>query len=148
MGIRTETVNRNPDKERKMKGILSSKEAADYLGVRNQTLAVWRSTNRYNLPYIKVGAAVKYRQSDIDEWLEKRTVGNKNGKTSQKEPVNIHTLQWSVRARKTMKRLGITTINELCKKNTYDLLEVKYCGCATVREIVEKLKEEGFKLIS
>ncbi|WP_031429853.1 helix-turn-helix domain-containing protein [Methylomicrobium agile] len=51
------------------------KQAADYLGVKVSTLEVWRSTKRYNIPYVKVGRLVKYRQSDLDAFLESRTVG-------------------------------------------------------------------------
>ena len=32
------------------------KAAADFLGVATGTLSVWRSTGRYNLPFIKSGA--------------------------------------------------------------------------------------------
>lgn len=53
--------------------LLSRQETADYLGVTEGTLAVWASTKRYELPYIKVGRLVKYRQSDIVEFLKKRT---------------------------------------------------------------------------
>jgi excisionase family DNA binding protein len=51
------------------------KQAADYLGVSVGTLEVWRSTKRYPLPYVKVGRLVKYRQADLDAFLESRTVG-------------------------------------------------------------------------
>lgn len=37
------------------------------------TLAVWRSTGRYNLPYLKVDRLVKYRISDLAEFLARRT---------------------------------------------------------------------------
>ena len=50
-------------------------QTAQYLGVTEQTLAVWRCTGRYDIPYIKVGRLVKYRKSDLDAWLEKRTYG-------------------------------------------------------------------------
>lgn len=53
--------------------LLTRKEASNYLGVTEGTLAVWASTKRYELPYIKVGRLVKYRQSDIVEFLKKRT---------------------------------------------------------------------------
>ena len=57
-------------------GRMTTVEAAEYLGVRAQTLAVWRCAKRYpELPYIKVGQHVRYRQSDLDKWLESRTVG-------------------------------------------------------------------------
>jgi excisionase family DNA binding protein len=48
--------------------------AAAYLGVTPGTLAVWRSTRRYNIPYVKVGSLVYYRRSELDEWLARRTV--------------------------------------------------------------------------
>ncbi len=53
--------------------LLSRKQAADYLGVKPQTLASWTCTRRYNLPVIKVGRLVKYRRRDLDEWLACRT---------------------------------------------------------------------------
>ena len=52
---------------------VDDKQAADVLGVRPNTLAVWRSTGRYNLPYLKVGRLVKYRISDLAEFLASRT---------------------------------------------------------------------------
>jgi excisionase family DNA binding protein len=54
--------------------ILDSNDAADYIGVKPGTLAVWRSTKRYQIPFIKVGRLVKYRKSDLDVFLEKQTV--------------------------------------------------------------------------
>ncbi len=53
--------------------LLAAAEAADYLGVQPQTLAAWRSAGRYGLPFVKVGRLVKYRQSDLDEFLAKNT---------------------------------------------------------------------------
>lgn len=53
--------------------LLNSQEASQYLGVTRDTLAVWRTTRRYELPYIKVGRLVKYRLSDLDNWLNQRT---------------------------------------------------------------------------
>lgn len=47
--------------------------AAEYIGVACQTLAVWASTGRYDLPFIKVGRSVRYRKSDLDAWLAKNT---------------------------------------------------------------------------
>lgn len=55
---------------------LSTEEAAEYLGVQPQTLALWRSTGRYKIPYMKVGRRVYYRESDLDAWLSSRTVTN------------------------------------------------------------------------
>lgn len=48
-------------------------EAAAYLGVAPGTLEVWASTGRYNLPYIRIGRRAKYRKSDLDAWIARRT---------------------------------------------------------------------------
>ncbi len=53
----------------------SRREAAAYLGVAPQTLAVWACTKRYQLPLIKIGRHVKYRQSDLDAFIERNTIG-------------------------------------------------------------------------
>jgi len=49
-------------------------EAAAKLGVKCGTLQVWRSTNRYPLPYVKVGRLVRYRDSALDKFIADRTV--------------------------------------------------------------------------
>jgi excisionase family DNA binding protein len=54
--------------------LLTRTEAADLLGVKPQTLAVWATHGRYGLPVVKVGRSVRYRRSDIEAWLERRTV--------------------------------------------------------------------------
>ncbi len=53
--------------------LLSREEAATYLGVKAQTLAVWDSKGRYSLRCVKVGRLAKYRRADLDAWLERRT---------------------------------------------------------------------------
>ncbi|MBD9672993.1 helix-turn-helix domain-containing protein [Pseudomonas sp. PDM21] len=52
------------------------KQAAEVLDVKPTTLAVWRSTGRYCLPYLKVGRLVKYRISDLAEFLARRTANH------------------------------------------------------------------------
>ncbi|MFS1864671.1 helix-turn-helix domain-containing protein [Vibrio breoganii] len=53
---------------------LNRKQAADYLGLSEGTLAVWASTGRYKLPFVKVGRKVFYRQSDLDVFIESNIV--------------------------------------------------------------------------
>jgi excisionase family DNA binding protein len=55
--------------------LLTPQEAADFLGVSEGTLAVWRCVNRYPLPYIRIGRNVRYDAADLVEWLESRKVG-------------------------------------------------------------------------
>jgi excisionase family DNA binding protein len=54
--------------------LLDDNDAARLLGVKVQTLAVWRMTGRYALPFVRVGRAIRYRRQDIDTWLATRTV--------------------------------------------------------------------------
>ncbi len=53
--------------------LLDEQAAARLLTVAPGTLGVWRSTGRYNLPFLKVGRMVRYRRADLIAWLEKRT---------------------------------------------------------------------------
>ncbi|WP_206486447.1 helix-turn-helix domain-containing protein [Thalassotalea sp. G2M2-11] len=50
--------------------LLTPKQAADILGVTIGTLAVWRCTARYPLPFVKIGRRVKYRLNDINNFIE------------------------------------------------------------------------------
>ena len=56
------------------KKLLTRNEAAECLGVTPGTLAVWASTRRYPLPFVKVGRSVKYNPDDIAEFIRTRTV--------------------------------------------------------------------------
>ena len=52
-----------------------SPREVENLGVATcNTLAVWRSSGRYNLPYVKMSRRVKYRLTDIAQHLMSRTV--------------------------------------------------------------------------
>jgi excisionase family DNA binding protein len=59
--------------------LLSEDQAALRLGVKSQTLALWRMTGRYDLPFIRVGRLVRYRVADLDRWLDSRTVRTGKG---------------------------------------------------------------------
>jgi excisionase family DNA binding protein len=54
--------------------LLTPVEAAEFLGIKPQTLATWRVTGRYGIPFIRVGTAVRYRRRDLEKWLASRTV--------------------------------------------------------------------------
>lgn len=53
--------------------LLTADEVAEILGVTPHTLAVWRSTGRYALRYVKSGRLVRYRAADLDSFIERRT---------------------------------------------------------------------------
>ena len=56
--------------------LLSSEQAAAYLGVTKSTLGTWRCTGRYAIPFVKAGSKVRYRKADLDTFLEQRTATN------------------------------------------------------------------------
>ncbi|MCO5398410.1 helix-turn-helix domain-containing protein [Ralstonia soli] len=59
--------------------LLSTGQAAAYLGVTRHTLEVWRSVGRYGLPFIKVGRLVRYRKTDLEAFLASRTRNESTG---------------------------------------------------------------------
>lgn len=55
--------------------LLTPENAASYIGSQLSTMAIWRSTGRYNIQFVKVGRMVRYRKSALDAFLERRTQG-------------------------------------------------------------------------
>ena len=53
--------------------ILTEKQVADRLNLHVQTLRNWRFQGR-DLPYLKLGTAVRYDESDVIAWLERQKV--------------------------------------------------------------------------
>ncbi len=58
----------------------------------------------------------------------------------------VSELNLSVRARKCMNRLGISTLGELCQRTTDELMEAKNFGVTSLNEVKEKLTAYGLKL--
>lgn len=58
----------------------------------------------------------------------------------------VSELQLSVRARKCMNRLAISTIGDLCSRTQDELLEAKNFGVTSLTEVREKLTALGLKL--
>lgn len=56
--------------------LLTPRETAQILGLTNvNTLAVWRTTNRYpGLSWVRVGRKVMYKQEDVNRFIESRTI--------------------------------------------------------------------------
>lgn len=55
--------------------LLSRKQAAQYLGIKEQTLAAWACTKRYNLSFIKIGRRAMYQQCVLDAFIKSNIVG-------------------------------------------------------------------------
>lgn len=54
-----------------MDELMTEQVAAKYLGVHKGTLSNWRSTKKVEIPYVKIGKAVRYKKSDLDFFIEK-----------------------------------------------------------------------------
>jgi excisionase family DNA binding protein len=48
-------------------------QASDYLGVKIHTLYIWTHRgSKNNFPFLKAGHLLRFRQSDIDAWLQRK----------------------------------------------------------------------------
>ena len=47
---------------------------AEYLDVPSATIRDW--VYKRSVPFVKVGRHVRFKPSDVEEWLEQRSVGN------------------------------------------------------------------------
>lgn len=56
--------------------LLKPADVARLLQVPESTLAVWRSTGRVQLPYIRIGGAVRYRPVDVAKLVTTGLRGN------------------------------------------------------------------------
>lgn len=65
--------------------LLTRREAAAYLGVAEQTLAVWKCTGRRSLPFVKIGRLVRYRKADLDAFILEHLQDFKDNSAPQKK---------------------------------------------------------------
>jgi excisionase family DNA binding protein len=56
-----------------VEGLATPREVADYLKIKEQTLRLWASKGRGPV-YVMIGGARRYRWSDIEAYIESRTV--------------------------------------------------------------------------
>lgn len=55
--------------------LLTPTKLAEILKTNENTLANWRTSQR-GPRFVKVGTSVRYRRSDVDSWIEERTVSD------------------------------------------------------------------------
>ena len=51
-------------------------DLSEKLGVKKSTLYQW--IHQRKIPYVKIGGLVKFRPSEIEKWLEEKTVKERN----------------------------------------------------------------------
>lgn len=52
--------------------LVPSLAAAGLIGIKQQTLALWRCERKHNLPYIKSGRRIHYRLGDLRRFVERQ----------------------------------------------------------------------------
>jgi predicted site-specific integrase-resolvase len=67
-------ISKQTTGEIQLQTLIPPDQAAQTLGISPGTLQVWRSTGRYNLPFVKVGGRVMYRPQDVQAFIERRTI--------------------------------------------------------------------------
>jgi hypothetical protein len=55
-------------------GMMTEQEAARFVGVTVHALRAWRWRKEPGPPYLKLGSCVRYRQQDLEKYLESRLV--------------------------------------------------------------------------
>jgi len=56
--------------------LFTEKQAAEYLNLSQRALQSWRYSGR-GMPFIRIShRCIRYRKSDIDEWLDSRAAKN------------------------------------------------------------------------
>jgi excisionase family DNA binding protein len=53
--------------------LLTTPQAAHILGIKPNTLENWRCTKRVLVPHVKVGRSIRYRQADLQKFIEDRS---------------------------------------------------------------------------
>jgi len=59
--------------------LMNEKEVADFLGISVRFLQTDRSSKLHQIPYFRVGARVRYRLSEVRDWLERHAVRASSG---------------------------------------------------------------------
>ncbi len=59
--------------------LLTARQAARVLGVVPRTLKAWRKDGR-ELPFVRLSSrAIRYRRSDLEDFITRKTIGRSNG---------------------------------------------------------------------
>jgi len=75
----SDSFHKNPASESSLRHLLKPEITAEILGVDVKTLAVWRCTKRYPLPWVRIGRNVMYKPEDVQAFIESRTISPVRG---------------------------------------------------------------------
>ncbi len=126
-------VDDNPDLDKLMievetNGSITPKEA---LGVAAKMM----------MEHLEVIVELSEKAPEEDYMVERESEQN-----SQKLEKQIEDLDLSVRSYNCLKRAGINTLEDLTKKTEEDMMKVRNLGKKSLKEVKQKLEEEGLSL--
>jgi len=55
--------------------LATTEEAATLIKINAATLQKWRSTGENNIPFVKIGRSVRYRVTDLRDYVERHVKG-------------------------------------------------------------------------
>lgn len=55
--------------------LLTTTEVSEWLGISHQLLEISRSRGNSLIPFVRIGRAVRYRTSAVNDFLQSQTVG-------------------------------------------------------------------------
>lgn len=55
-----------------MTNLLSVSEAAEKLGLKSST--VYKKTSSKEIPFVKLGASVRFKEEELEEWINRQCV--------------------------------------------------------------------------
>lgn len=76
-------VQRAMTSEKGFPRLLNINEAADVLAVKPATLRSWVLARR-NIPFVRVGRLIRFKQGDLTAWIEKNTVPVREQRNGQR----------------------------------------------------------------
>lgn len=53
--------------------LLSTREAAAFIGVEEQSLRRWRMNGIVKLPFVRIGRLIRYSMKDLEAYIAKNT---------------------------------------------------------------------------
>ena len=65
-----------------MEKLLTPQEIAEVLGVQSSTIYQW--THQGYIPHVKIGKFVRFKEKDVEKWVEKKT---SNGRENRKSDI-------------------------------------------------------------
>jgi excisionase family DNA binding protein len=54
--------------------LMTAKEAGEYLGLAEGTIR--NKASRNEIPFVKLGVALRFRKSELDRWVEEQTAAH------------------------------------------------------------------------